>query len=105
MLLIGEMKFKRIHEILKTPTFYGDGPDWNDVIQGAVGNCYILASTGAIVEFPDLVKPVFITDQVNEAGIYAIRFYIRGKPWVVTIDDSILVDARNNPVFAPFAND
>jgi hypothetical protein len=28
--------------------------------------------------------PVSVT---NEKGIYAVRFYIRGKPWIVTVDD------------------
>ena len=27
---------------------------------------------------------------MNDAGIYAFRFYIRGKPWIVTVDDTFL---------------
>ena len=30
---------------------------------------------------------MFLTDEMNQPGIYAFRFYIMGKPWVVTIDD------------------
>jgi len=33
---------------------------------------------------------MFITKTKNDAGIYAVRFYIRGKPWVVTVDDYFL---------------
>jgi len=27
---------------------------------------------------------------VNNAGIYGVTFYIRGKPWVVEVDDHML---------------
>lgn len=46
---------------------------------------------GAISEFPHILKDVFITDTKNDVGIYKLRFFIRGKPWVVTIDDEILL--------------
>jgi hypothetical protein len=26
----------------------------------------------------------------NPAGLYGVTFYIRGKPWVVTVDDNLL---------------
>jgi len=42
---------------------------------------------GAISEFPELIKQIFVTQEVNDAGIYALRLFIRGKPWIITIDD------------------
>lgn len=51
-----------------------------------------MAAMGSISEWVDLSKNVFITDTVNEAGIYAIKFYIRGKPWIITIDDEMFVN-------------
>lgn len=42
---------------------------------------------GAVAEFSSVLDNVFLTKTKNDAGIYAIRFYIRGKPWIVTIDD------------------
>ena len=33
---------------------------------------------------------MFVTDTKNDAGIYNLRFFIRGKPWVITIDDEML---------------
>ena len=59
-------------------------------MQGGASTCYIEASMGAIAEFPDLVKNVFVTQEENDVGIYAFRFYIRGKPWIVTVDDTFL---------------
>lgn len=41
----------------------------------------------AISEYPELIESIFVTKEVNRAGIYALRFFIRGKPWIITIDD------------------
>lgn len=101
-LLTLETEFKRLHELHPDATLFGDNPTWHDVVQGGVGNCYILAAMGALVEYPELIRPVFITDQLNKVGIYTLRFFIRGKPWLVTIDDSILVyTATQEHYFAP----
>lgn len=43
----------------------------------------------SLAEFPKLVKGTFVNDEVNEEGIYNVQFFIRGKPWVVTIDDRL----------------
>lgn len=100
-IISGDYKFERINDIYPQSTLFGEGVSWNDVVQGSVGNCYFLASIAAIAEHPNVIKKVFLTDQVNSAGIYAFRMYIRGKPWVVTIDDSILVSSKDNePIFA-----
>ena len=49
----------------------------------------MLASLSALAEFPNNIKNLFLTDSKNSAGIYAVRFFIRGKPWVITVDDYI----------------
>ena len=93
------MDWKRLGEAYPDSTLFGDGPTWTDVEQGYAGTCYILASMGSLTEFPSLIKDVFITDTTNDAGIYALRFFIRGKPWIITIDDEMLF-FRDNLNFA-----
>lgn len=43
-----------------------------------------------------MITDMFIsgTDD-NAAGIYGIKFYIRGKPWVVAVDDKLLFENGN----------
>jgi calpain-15 len=50
----------------------------------------------ALAERPNHIKEMFLTKDDNQAGIYAVRFYILGKPWTVTIDD-YLPFTRENP--------
>ena len=75
------------------PLFDADGPHFNDIEQGGAGTCYVLASLGAIAEFPELVTDMFVSGQtISDEGIYNIKFYVRGKPWIVTVDDYILAN-------------
>jgi hypothetical protein len=46
-----------------------------------------------MAEFPELITDLFILgDELNDNGIYGIKFYVRGKPWVISIDDLLFVD-------------
>ena len=64
--------------------------DWKQVKQGGLGTCYIKAAMGSLAEYPDLVRSMFVNQETNALGLYNVRFYIRGKPWVVTVDDQML---------------
>lgn len=64
-------------------------PHYTDPRQGGAGTCYIMQAMSGVAEFPDIIKSIFLTNTDNEAGIYALRFFIRGKPWVVAIDDQL----------------
>lgn len=98
----GSYDFRRVTDVYPDATMWGNNnPNWHDVMQGSAGTCYIEASMGAIAEFPDLVKNVFITKEKNEAGIYAFRFYIRGKPWIVTVDDYFLFTEKRDGTLEP----
>lgn len=55
-----------------------------------------------IAEFPDLVNDVFQQTELNDEGIYALKFHIRGKPWLVTIDDTIFVNQVTDSHYAEF---
>ena len=37
---------------------------------------------------------------MNYPGIIGIKFLIRNKPWIITIDDNFLFDANNQLIFA-----
>ena len=49
-----------------------------------------------VAEFPELIEDLFITKEKNDAGIYKLRFFIRGKPWVVSVDDEMLFNEKED---------
>ena len=65
---------------------YGE-PGPNDIKQGRCGDCYFLASLSALAEFPDRIKRIFLTKDVNEAGCYAVQMYINGEKRTIVVDD------------------
>jgi hypothetical protein len=59
----------------------------NDIKQGYCGDCYFLSSIASLAENPDRVKAIFLTKEVNNAGCYAMKFYINGEPKIIVVDD------------------
>ena len=53
-----------------------------------------------IAEYPSLVRKLFLTQNKNKAGIFALRVFIRGKPHVISVDDNIMFYNFGTPVFA-----
>jgi len=92
---ISPIRITRWHKIpkYKTYTLFGkdDEPHFNNVKQGAVGNCYFISSISGLAKYPEIIKNAFVNKKVNKEGIYGIRFFIRGKPWVVTVDDQFIM--------------
>lgn len=72
----------------------------NDINQGQLGDCYFLAALSSLAEFPDRVQDLFVTKEINAAGIYLIRFYINGNETPIIVDDHLPVTASGRPAFA-----
>ena len=64
-----------------------------------------MAASAAIGEWPSLVKSVFLTQNKNTAGIFALKVFIRGKPYVISVDDNIMFSKSDSPVFGKISND
>ena len=47
-----------------------------------------------------MIKDLFVTKERNSNGIYGVQFFIRGKPWVVDVDDEMLFDTNGKLVFS-----
>lgn len=93
--------WKRPHEYMNgAPQLFEDDIDPNDIRQGALGNCWFLASIASLAESPALVRRLFITDKYNEFGIYKLRICKNGEWVVVTIDDYIPCYLNGGPMFS-----
>uniref|UniRef100_A0A0G4G111 Calpain catalytic domain-containing protein n=1 Tax=Chromera velia CCMP2878 TaxID=1169474 RepID=A0A0G4G111_9ALVE len=65
--------------------------DPGDLVQGDLGNCWLIASMAAVAEFPWAIKRLFKTKEFNPEGRYEMQLYdVTKKAWVsFTIDDHI----------------
>lgn len=65
-----------------------DGIDPNDIKQGSLGVCYMLASISALAETPKKIEEMFVFHDTS-IGFYILRFYVNGIPKLVVVDDLI----------------
>jgi hypothetical protein len=78
--------------------FGSGGPAYGDVHQGALGDCYFLATLGeTALRSASSITSMFI---VNGDGTYTVRFFNGGKADYVTVDSQLPVDQWGRFVFA-----
>jgi hypothetical protein len=76
--------WRRAKEFLDDITADGEGEDATkievfkgevqptDCVQGCLGDCYLICSFSILAEYGNRIKDIFITDEVNSAGVYAV---------------------------------
>lgn len=90
-----ETDWIRAHELKsfkgKRPQLFEGLIEPNDLCQGAVGDCWLVAAFACASEFPDAVRRMFVTREYNPRGLYKVRIYdpIKKKFVVVIVDDRI----------------
>jgi len=47
----------------------------DDLLQGAIGNCWLLAALAAVAEFPELIESLFREDGSSPTGEYTVRLW------------------------------
>ncbi|XP_052436671.1 calpain-14-like [Carassius gibelio] len=84
--------WRRPHELVPNPVYIVQGASRFDIIQGVLGNCWFLASVGALTSQKQIMKQVINEEQnfsVDYAGIFHFKFWRFGS-WVdVVIDDKL----------------
>lgn len=70
-------------------TMWGNGISPAHIIQGSIGDCYMICVLSSMAEYPERVKKMFKTQELNAEGIVAMEVFIKGRPEVITIDDRL----------------
>ena len=88
--------------------FYGAGSyeifqgkiEPNDIRQGALGDCYFLSTISSMAEWPERIKQIFVTKQVNTCGCYCVKVCEMGEWKEVIVDDCFPCDKyTKKPIF------
>mmetsp|Transcript_53234 Transcript_53234/g.134039 ORF Transcript_53234/g.134039 Transcript_53234/m.134039 type:complete len:680 (-) Transcript_53234:1258-3297(-) len=80
----------------------------SDLLQGSLGDCWLLAAFASVAEFPGCVEDLFVTKEYNPAGQYTVRLFdVSSGEWVdMTFDDHIPCEVKKwwqkggKPLFA-----
>ena len=85
----------RAHELKafkgKRPQLFEGEIEPNDLCQGAVGDCWLVAAFACASEFPDAIRRMFVTQEYNPRGLYKVRIFdpVKKKFVIVLVDDRI----------------
>jgi hypothetical protein len=69
-----------------TGVLFSGSPSYQDVFQGALGDCTVLASVAGVAARTNLINSMFID---NGDGTWTVRFYNNGFPVYVTVDNQL----------------
>lgn len=62
--------------------------------QGGLGDCWFLAASSALAEFPDRVKGMFTNTGYSNVGVFQLKFHVQGEEVRVTVDDRLPSSGR-----------
>jgi hypothetical protein len=99
-LLNNRVEWKRASEFLGADMKVFDVIAPNDILQGALGDCYLLCGLSALAEHPERIKKILCTHEVNAAGLYGCKIYLDGVETEVVVDDYFpCFEGSNTPAF------
>jgi calpain-15 len=71
-----------------------------DIRQGYIGNCWIMAAISAVAEVESRIDDLFLTKYLSPNGIYGMQLYSLGVPFTQIVDDYLPIWDDYQPVFA-----
>mgnify|MGYP000954787004 CR=1 FL=1 len=81
-----------------TGPLFSPAPQYADVRQGYLGDCYFLSAVAEVaLRTPGVLRSAFI---INGDQTYTVRFYRDGRADYVTVDSELPVDSQGECVFA-----
>ena len=92
----------RVQEAMPDSTLFGPtGANPEDINQGSLGNCWIMAGASAVAEVPGRIERIFLNNNnaLSKTGIYGVNIYALGVPYTILIDDYLPVKEFNDNLF------
>jgi hypothetical protein len=78
------------YQQINGPLFGSSGPQFYDVHQGSLGDCYLMSSLAEVADKnPQAIRDMFID---NGDGSYTVRFFDNGTPHYVSVDTQLPVE-------------
>lgn len=88
---------EKYHYAKAAGVLFDGPPKVVDLHQGDLGDCYFIAPLGEVAaRNPDYIRRMFVD---NRDGTFTIRFYHNGRPYYVTVDRSLPVEAGGRFVY------
>lgn len=96
---IKEHKWKRLSEIVGEPVLFDGRIEPQDILQGALGDCYFLSAVAALAEKEERIIQIFGDQPGKDNGIYKVTLRINGIIEEIIVDDYVPVNTAGHPIF------
>jgi hypothetical protein len=67
------LQVRRITQTFSNPQFFVDGADESDVVQGDLGDCWLLSGIATVASMPELIEKVCVARD-EKVGVYGFIF-------------------------------
>ncbi|KAH7333018.1 cysteine proteinase [Rhizoctonia solani] len=78
----------RVTQIFEQPQFFIDGANWSDIMQGRLGDCWLMSALATVSTMEELIEKICVARD-EKVGVYGFIFY-RDSGWVDVIVDDLL---------------
>eukprot|EP00826_Nyctotherus_ovalis_P063940 TRINITY_DN9374_c0_g2_i3.p1 TRINITY_DN9374_c0_g2~~TRINITY_DN9374_c0_g2_i3.p1 ORF type:complete len:688 (-),score=197.77 TRINITY_DN9374_c0_g2_i3:35-2074(-) len=94
--------WKRVTELSEYSKFsiIADKISPNDIVQGTLSDYYFLSALAILAETPSFIIPLFVSTEINEFGIFAVRMYRDGIEKTVIVDNYFPCTSDGMPLFS-----
>jgi calpain-15 len=81
---------------------FKDSTSPNDIKQGKLGNCYLLAALATLSEWPGRVEKIFAATKTNKKQLFGVHLYTNGVYKTIWMDNQFpvfnrMVNGRRKP--------
>jgi hypothetical protein len=78
-----------------------------DIIQGSVGNCWLMQAIGGAATKPNVIKDIFkyCTPESTKQGVFIVRLYYREERVAVVLDGYLPTDQYGSLLYSRMAED
>jgi len=79
---------------------FQDSCEPSDIKPGILSNEWFLSALAIVAERPEFIERLFITNEINQVGVYKLKICKNGLWQVVTIDDMFPCYPMGQPIFS-----
>ena len=88
-LMTGQIYWVNLSDKYPDAPLFPSGPIiWDNIMQSSLGDCYLVAAMAEISTIPKILDDIFVTKKTGKE--YKLKLYVRGRPWIVNVDDQFL---------------
>mmetsp|Transcript_69856 Transcript_69856/g.195315 ORF Transcript_69856/g.195315 Transcript_69856/m.195315 type:complete len:265 (-) Transcript_69856:1122-1916(-) len=82
------------------PVLFEGDPAANDVLEGRLGDCFLLAAMSVIAaSHPELIRRLFIREALQPGAPVGVRLFVDGEWRIVLVDQRVPVGPTGRPLF------